>query len=580
MSKDDSASRDAGDDRAPSVPEPQESDAANQTAQPPVDAALQSSQDDDLGSREISADVRESAVNMRERTADMREFAAKVREAEASSRESASDAREKANAERDRLQKTLEEHVARLQEVNKRLVIANVNTQILAEQLEQAKMQMAHLAHHDSLTNLPNRIQLEENLTQAIKFAKRHGTRVGLLFLDLDRFKVVNDSLGHGVGDQLLQAVAQRLLASIRDADTVSRQGGDEFIVLLTDIDLVDELVASVEKLHRIVSEPYAVAQHALHIGASIGVSIYPDDGADHATLIKHADAAMYAAKEGGRDSFAFFEKSMNDRAVTRHQFEVSLRDAIARKEFVLHYQAQFDLKTGNITGAEALIRWRHPVNGLLYPAGFVSFAQECDVMLPIGRWVLREACEQARRWEEAGLAIDVIAVNISAPEFEHKDFLEYVLSVLRDTGLSPHRLELELTESVMMRNCEATVQKLNVLRALGIRIAVDDFGTGYSSLSYLKRFPIDTLKIDQSFVGEIRDGADDILVDAVINIGNRMKHQVIAEGIETAEQLDFLRARECTSGQGFYLGGPISAEDLTHILQNQSQDQQRPPVI
>ncbi|OWW18282.1 hypothetical protein AYR66_02150 [Noviherbaspirillum denitrificans] len=439
---------------------------------------------------------------------------------------------------------------------------------------------MAHLAHHDYLTNLPNRIQLEENLTQAIKFAKRHGTRVGLLFIDLDRFKVVNDSLGHGIGDQLLQAVAQRLLMGIRNADTVSRQGGDEFIVLLTDIDHSNELVASVEKIHRIVTEPYAVAEHILHIGASIGISIYPDDGADNATLIKHADAAMYAAKEGGRDCYAFFEKTMNERAVKRHQFEVSLREAIARKEFVLHYQAQIDLKTGNITGAEALLRWRHPVNGLLYPSGFMPFAQECGVMLPIGRWVMREACEQARRWEQSGLAIDVTAVNVSAPEFESKDFLEFVLSVLHDTGLSPQRLELELTEGVMMRDCDATIQKLDALRALGIRIAIDDFGTGFSSLSYLKRFPIDTLKIDQSFVGDIRDGADDILVDAVINIGNRMKHQVIAEGVETAEQLDFLRARQCKSGQGFHLGKPIAAEDFTHILKNQSQDQQRTPGI
>lgn len=578
MSKDDSGSGDAG--RGPSIPEQQTSDPAKQTAQPPSDAAPRSSQNADLGSREKSAAVRESAVKMRERTADMREFAAKIREAEASSRESISDAREKANSDRDRLQKTLEEHVARLQDVNKRLVIANVNAQILTEQLEQAKEQMAHLAHHDPLTNLPNRIQLEENLTQAIKFAKRHGTRLGLLFIDLDRFKVVNDSLGHGIGDLLLQAVAERLLSSIRGADTVSRQGGDEFIVLLTDIEHSDELVASVEKIHRIVTEPYAVAQHTLHIGASIGVSIYPDDGTDNATLIKHADAAMYAAKESGRDSYAFFEKAMNDRAVTRHQFEVSLHDAIDRKEFILHYQAQFDLKTGNITGAEALIRWRHPVNGLLYPASFVSFAQECSVMLTIGRWVLREACEQARRWEESGLAIDVIAVNVSAPEFEYKDFLDYVLSVLHETGLSPHRLELELTESVMMRNCDATVEKLNALRLLGIRIAVDDFGTGYSSLSYLKRFPIDTLKIDRSFVGDIHDWTDNILVDAIINIGNRMKHQVIAEGIETAEQLDFLRARQCTSGQGFHLGKPMNVEEFTRVLMSQSQDSQRTPGI
>lgn len=581
MSKDDSVSRDSGGDQTPLIPEQQKTDPVNYVTQLPSNpSSPHDSQDSDLASREISAEARESAVNMRERTADMREFAAKVREAEASSRESVSAVREKIIADNEHLQNALKEHSARLRDVNKHLVIASVNAQVLAEQLQQAKTHMAHLAHHDYLTNLPNRIQLEENLTQAIKFAKRHGTKLALMFIDLDRFKVANDSLGHAVGDQLLQAVAQRLLTSIRDADTVSRQGGDEFIVLLTDIGRLDELVTSIEKIHRVITAPYTIAQHVLHIGASIGISIYPDDGADIGTLIRHADAAMYEVKDGGRNRYAFFEKSMNDRAVTRHQLEVRLHDAIVRKEFVLYYQAQYELKTGNITGAEALIRWRHPVDGLLYPAGFVPFAQECGVMLPIGRWVLREACEQARRWEEAGLAIDIVAVNLSAPEFECNDFLEYLLTVLHETGLSPHRLELELTESVLMRDCEATIQKLNTLRSLGIRIAIDDFGTGYSSLSYLKRFPIDTLKIDQSFVRNIRSEVDDILVDAVITIGNRMQHQVIAEGIETAEQLEFLRAHQCTSGQGFHLGKPISAEDFTHILKCQSQDKPRTPLI
>ncbi len=510
----------------------------------------------------------------------MREFAAKVREAEASSRESASTVREKINADKEGLQNALEEHITRLRDVNKRLVIANVNAQILTDQLQQAKTQMAHLAHHDYLTNLPNRIQLEENLTQAIKFAKRHGTKLALLFMDLDRFKVINDSLGHDIGDQLLQAVAQRLRTSVRDSDTVSRQGGDEFVVVLTDVGRLDELVTSVKKIHHIITEPYAIAQHVLHIGASIGISIYPDDGADDVTLLRHADAAMYAVKEGGRDNYAFFERAMNERAVTRQQMEASLREAIARNEFVLYYQAQYDLKTGIITGAEALIRWRHPVDGLLYPAGFLSFAQECGAMLPIGRWVLRNACEQARRWEKEGLTIDVIAVNLSAPEFESNDFLEYLLSVLHETGLAPHRLELELTESVLMRDCEATIQKLNTLRSLGVRIAIDDFGTGYSSLSYLKRFPIDTLKIDQSFVSDARSGIDEILVDAVITIGNRMQHQVIAEGIETAEQLEFLRAHQCASGQGFHLGKPINADDFTRMLKVQSQDQRYAPLI
>jgi diguanylate cyclase len=537
-------------------------------------------QEQDLSCRERSAEVREYAVNQREHAIDSRESAAKVREAEAGTREDNSTAREKISQENEHRQSAFQEHVVRMQEVNKRLVIATINAQVLAEQLQQAKEQMVHLAHHDYLTSLPNRIQLEENLTQAIKLAQRHDTKLALLFMDLDRFKVINDSLGHAIGDQLLQAVAQRLLTSIRGSDTVSRQGGDEFIILLSEVDHLNELIARIEKIHRLVTEPYTIGEHVLHIGASMGISIFPDDSASNDGLIQHADAAMYAVKEGGRNHYAFFEKSMNERAVARHQMEASLHNALIGNEFVLYYQAQLDLKTGRITGAEALIRWRRPADGVLLPGEFMSFAQECGVMLPIGHWVLREACLQARRWQEAGLALDVIAVNVSAPEFEAKDFMANVVTVLDDTGLAPHRLELELTESVLMRDCDATVQKLNTLRAMGIRIAIDDFGTGYSSLSYLKRFPIDTLKIDQSFVGDIRDGTDDILVDTVINLGNRLKHHVIAEGIETAEQLAFLRDLHCTSGQGFHLSAPMIAADFTHILINNLPNQRHTPSI
>jgi diguanylate cyclase len=560
-------------------PGQESADLKKQADQPLPD--LQSShecQEQNLSCRERSAEVREYALNKREHAIDTRESAAQVRETEASAREDHSTAREKISQENEHRQSAFQEHVARLQEVNKRLVIASINAQVLTEQLQQAKEQMAHLAHHDYLTSLPNRIQLEENLTQAIKLAQRHGTKLALLFMDLDRFKVINDSLGHAIGDQLLQAVAQRLLTSVRGSDTVSRQGGDEFIVLLSEVDHLNELIARIEKIHRLVTEPYTIAEHVLHIGASMGISIFPDDAASNDGLIRHADAAMYTVKEGGRNHYAFFEKAMNDRAVARHQMETSLYDALIRKEFVLYYQAQVELKTGRITGAEALIRWRRSAEDLVLPGEFVSFAQDCGVMLPIGHWVLREACQQARRWQDAGLALGVIAVNVSAPEFESKDFMEHVLAVLDETGLAPHRLELELTESVLMRDCDATVQKLNTLRSMGIRIAIDDFGTGYSSLSYLKRFPIDTLKIDQSFVGEIRDGTDDILVDTVIHLGNRLKHHVIAEGIETAEQLEFLRNLQCTSGQGFHLSTPMIAEDFTHILKSSSQNQPHMP--
>jgi predicted signal transduction protein with EAL and GGDEF domain len=363
------------------------------------------------------------------------------------------------------------------------------------------------------------------------------------------------------------------MLTAIRGSDTVSRQGGDEFIVLLSEVDHLGDLIARVEKIHHIITEPYTIAGHVLHIGASIGISIYPDDGTDNDTLIRHADAAMYAVKDDGRNNYAFFEQAMNDRAVARHQMEASLHDALARQEFVLYYQAQVELETGGITGAEALIRWRHPTNGLLLPVEFVSFAEECGAILPIGRWVLSEACRQAQTWRNAGLFLDVIAVNISAREFECQDFLEHVLTVLHETELPPHHLELELTESVLIRDREATIQKLDTLRSLGVRIAIDDFGTGYSSLSYLKRLPIDTLKIDQSFVGDIRGNeTDDILVDAVINIGNRLKHQVVAEGIETAAQLAFLRDLHCTSGQGYHLGTPMLAEDFTCLLKSSRQ--------
>jgi diguanylate cyclase len=520
-----------------------------------------------VASREKSATAREHAVRERESTAETRESAAHLRENEASVRESDSGEREQAHQDNEYLEATLQKHIFRLQEVNKRLVIASLDAHMLAEQLQDAKSRMAHLAHHDHLTKLPNRIHLGEHLTQAITLAKRHGGKLALLFMDLDRFKVINDSLGHSIGDKLLQEVARRLISSVRSTDTVSRQGGDEFVVLLSEVEHPDELLARVKKIHCLITEGYLIDEHVLNIGASIGISIYPGDGADNDSLIRHADAAMYSIKESGRNNYAFFEQSMNDRAVARHKMEVSLHNAVARQEFELYFQAQIDLTSNTITGAEALLRWKHPEMGLIGPDQFMSFAEECEVMRPIGRWVLHEACWQAMQWREAGFALHVIAVNVSASEFEEQGFMENVISVLAETGLPPQHLELELTEHALLRHTESTIVKLNALRALGIRIAIDDFGTGYSSLSYLKRFPIDTLKIDQSFLSEFKNDADSVLLDAVINIGIRLKHQVIAEGIETAEQLVFLCERKCASGQGFFLSTPMPAKDFTNIL-------------
>jgi len=364
---------------------------------------------------------------------------------------------------------------------------------------------MAHLAQHDFLTDLPNRVLFSDRVANAIALARRHGKQRAVLFLDLDRFKHINDSLGHGVGDKLLQSVAQRLVACLRGSDTVSRQGGDEFVVLLSEIEHAQDAALSAEKMLLALAAPHTIAEKELHITASIGISIYPDDGQDAETLIRCADAAMYHAKDKGRNNYQFFTEDMNVRAVERQFLENSLRRALKRREFVLYYQPKIDLESGAVTGVEALIRWRHPELGLIPPAMFVPIAEDCGLIVPIGRWVLHEACRQIQAWIDAGLPSMSVAVNISAVEFQSKDFLEGVRAILKETRLNPRYLELELTESVLMQNAESTAAALIALKALGVRLAIDDFGTGYSSLSYLRQFPIDTLKIDQSFVRDHR---------------------------------------------------------------------------
>jgi diguanylate cyclase (GGDEF)-like protein/PAS domain S-box-containing protein len=423
---------------------------------------------------------------------------------------------------------------------------------------------MAHLAQHDFLTGLPNRALLIDRLSQAIGLAQRHRTQVALLFLDLDHFKRINDSLGHAVGDQLLQSVAQRLVACVRDTDTVCRQGGDEFVILLTEIGQPQDAAHVAEKFRIALAVPHLIDGHEIHVTSSIGISVYPDDGLTVDTLMQNADNAMYYAKASARDNYQFFRADMNTRAVRRLLVEASLRRALTQLELLLHYQPKIDLASGAMTGTEALIRWLDPELGLVYPGQFVPIAEESGLIVPIGRWVLREACRQVRAWLDSGLRAVPVAVNISAVEFRNKGFLEGVALILKETGLPPRYLELELTETILMHDADSSLGLLEALKAMGVRLAIDDFGTGYSSLSYLKRFPIDTLKIDQSFVHDIPADADDAtIVSAVIGMGKNLNHRVIAEGVETHEQLAFLRAQGCDEGQGFLFSHPLSAADL-----------------
>ena len=429
-------------------------------------------------------------------------------------------------------------------------------------------LQISHLAQHDILTDLPNRTLLNDRLTQAIGLTRRHGERLAVLFLDLDGFKHVNDSLGHVIGDQLLQATSRRLTTCVRGSDTVSRQGGDEFVVLLPEIRHADDAAASAQKILTALAAAHDIANNDLQITASIGVSIYPDDGEDAEALLKCADTAMYYAKESGRNNYQFFKPEMNVRAVERQRIEAGLRRALDRNEFVLHYQPTVNLETGAMTGAEALIRWMHPDRGLIHPIEFVRIAEACGLIVPIGQWVLRGACAQARAWIDKGQRPVTVAVNISAVEFRHPDFLDNVCKVLKDTGLAPRYLELELTESSLMQHPDSSAPVLQALKDMGIQIAIDDFGTGYSSLSYLRRFPIDVLKIDQSFVREISaDPVGTSIVCAVIGMGKSLGHRIIAEGVETREQLAFLQGQRCGEGQGYYFSRPVVADEFAKLL-------------
>jgi diguanylate cyclase (GGDEF)-like protein len=533
--------------------------------------------DDAVLSREKSAAVRENAADLRENAVHLREDAAHAREGEARIREASATSRER-DLRSAETQAASDDHISRLQQANEHLVIATLEASVMAEEIQAAKDTLEHLVHYDTLTGLPNRALLQDRLGQAIELARRQDRQLALMFMDLDQFKHVNDSLGHPVGDQLLQSVAQRLVGCVRHSDTVSRQGGDEFVLLLPYIEHAADAALSAQKILAALAPPHHLDEHALHIGVSIGISIYPDDGRDGETLIKCADTAMYDAKASGSNSYKFFEPRMNAQAFERQSVEASLRLALDRQEFVLYYQPKIDLQRGTTTGVEALIRWQHPQRGLLAPAQFLPIAEDCGLILPIGRWVLREACKQAQAWLQAGLPPVTISVNVSTAEFHAADYLENVRAALEAAQLEPRYLELDLTERVVMRDIASTEPVLHALADLGVKLAVDDFGTGYSSLRYLRTFPITTLKIDPSFVSRMLDNADDAaIVSATISLAKSLGLRVSAEGVETFEQVQFLRDRHCDEAQGYYFGRPVAAEAVATLLQSGDSPAPRP---
>jgi diguanylate cyclase (GGDEF)-like protein len=430
-------------------------------------------------------------------------------------------------------------------------------------------LEMSHLAHHDSLTNLPNRLLLKDRISQAIATGRRNDTEVAVMFLDLDGFKHINDSLGHAVGDRLLRSVATRLVSAVRGSDTVGRQGGDEFVILLAEIKHAADAGIAARKILTALAAPCTVDSHILYVTASIGMSTYPEDGEDAETLMKNADTAMYQAKVIGPNNYQFFKKHMNVRAIERQSIEAELNCALEQQEFMLYYQPIVNLETGQISGVEALIRWMHPDRGFLSPAQFIPIAEECGLILPIGRWVLREACRQVQEWIDSGLLVTPVAVNVSPLQLRSEGFLDSLRLILRGSRLDPCYLELELTETAFMRHAKSTIGVLRELKSIGVRLSLDDFGTGYSSLGYLRWLPIDTLKIDPSFVNNINTNTEDaMIVDTMITMAKGLKKRVVAEGVETEAQMNFLHAHGCDEAQGYYFSKPMVAAHFSKLLE------------
>ena len=432
----------------------------------------------------------------------------------------------------------------------------------LEDLVRQRTAQVERLAYYDTLTGLPNRVLFADRLDQALTTAQRNQQMLGTLLVSVDRFKKINDTLGHAVGNLLLKEVGERLLHCCKKGQTVARFEGEEFALLLTQIESTDDLVETGRIIDEALKPSFLLVEHEVYLTASIGISLFPYDGDDGATVLQNAGAALYRAKTQGGNNYQFYTADMNARALKRLAMETSLRRAIENDEFVLYYQPQIDFGSGKVVGAEALIRWQHPDLGLLQPLEFIPLAEDTGLIVAIGAWVMRQACTQAESWHKNGLTDLGIAVNVSARQFQQKAFFESVVQVLGETGLSPACLELELTETSIMEKAESAVALLTDIRKLGVKIAIDDFGTGYSSLSYLKRLPIDILKLDRSFVnGATSDPDDAALVMAIITLAHNLRLKVIAEGVETEEHLRFLRLLRCDGGQGYLFGRPMPAD-------------------
>lgn len=433
---------------------------------------------------------------------------------------------------------------------------------------KQAELAIHQLAYFDTLTSLPNRALLQDRLNQLISQAIRDHRQVAVIFLDLDRFKNVNDTLGHAAGDELLKEVAQQLAALMRSSDTVARLGGDEFVILLPGIRHEEYAADVATKILETLAKPVILAGQEISCTGSIGIALYPTDGTNSDTLLKHADLAMYQAKEQGRNAFRFFSREMNTKAVQRLLFENSLRRALEREEFLLCYHPLLDARTNQVVSCEALIRWQHPELGLLLPDSFIPLTEETGLIIPIGEWVLRSACQQHQRWRKAGLPPIRVAVNISACQFRRGNLFATVERVLSETGTEPNYLELELTESMLMQAPDEARETLDKLKALGVHLSIDDFGTGYSSLSYLKLFPIDRLKIPREFVRDITSNPDDATIaKAIVSLGNNLNMRVVAEGVERIDQLEFLVSHGCDELQGFYFAQPMSSDEFAEFL-------------
>ncbi|MFZ0950864.1 MAG: EAL domain-containing protein [Candidatus Sulfotelmatobacter sp.] len=438
-----------------------------------------------------------------------------------------------------------------------------------------AEKRVQFLAYYDALTGLPNRSLLQDRLAGAIASARRRNEKVALLFLDLDRFKNVNDSLGHTAGDLLLQEVAERLRRFGREQDTVARLGGDEFLIILNSVKDISDAAVAADRLVKSLTAGFVIQDHPLTISCSLGISIFPEHGADGETLIKNADAAMYCAKEKGRNNFQFFTKNMNAQVVERLTLENSLRLALDRKELFLVYQPQMDIGSGKITGLEALLRWQHPELGLVPPDKFIRIAENSGLIRPIGEWVLRTACSQARQWQDEGLDAVSVAVNVSAVQFRQEDFCEVIRRVLRETRLAPRYLELELTEGLLLANADVMLSVIEELNAMGLTLAIDDFGTGYSNFGYLKQFRVSKLKIDRSFVRDVAVNADDAAITtAIISMARSLNLKVIAEGVEDEAQMSFLRAHQCDEIQGYYFSKPLAVDKVADKLREDSAEQ------